>query len=40
MPSPILKDEQITLADFIVDYAYAITATISKVVKKDTHFHN
>ena len=38
MPSPILKDEQITFADFIVDYAYAITAIISKVVKKDTHF--
>ena len=38
MPSPILEDEQITFADFIVDYAYAITAIISKVVKKDTHF--
>lgn len=30
--------EQITFADFIVDYAYAITAIISKVVKKGTHF--
>ena len=38
MSSPIMKDEKITLADFIVDYADAITAIISKVVKKDTHF--
>ena len=38
MPSPILEDEQITFADFIVDYVYAINAIISKVVIKDTHF--
>ena len=40
MSSPIMKDEKITLADFIVDYADAITAIISKVVKKRYPFPN